>query len=278
MVGPYFSFNGILTPVERGVVPLDDIDYAYGYGIYETLKVRHGLVYFPDLHEDRLRHSAKIIGFAIPGEIGIVGRWVAMLADANRITDCNIKILAVGRAEGTCDVYIICLNPLFPDRVLYKSGAALITYQGERHFPQAKSLSMLVSTIAYRAAVSKGAYDALLVRRDGAVTEGTRTNFFAVRGPEIVTAPFDTVLEGVTKLTLMRLLKGKGIPVNERMIEKIELDSYDGFFLTSTSSKVIPVTMIDDIKKPVLPLIRRVMELYDEFLKEYALLRQEHRL
>ena len=50
MIGDYYTFNGDLRPAAEAVVPIDDIAFAYGYGVYETLKLRKGVVFFPDRH------------------------------------------------------------------------------------------------------------------------------------------------------------------------------------------------------------------------------------
>ncbi|TVR05239.1 MAG: hypothetical protein EA403_03285, partial [Spirochaetaceae bacterium] len=62
MIGPYCSINGHLVPTADATISVDDVNFQYGYGVYETLKVRDGVLFFPNLHEQRLFHSADIIG------------------------------------------------------------------------------------------------------------------------------------------------------------------------------------------------------------------------
>ncbi len=274
MIGPYCSRNGTLLPLAEATVPIDDVNLQYGYGVYETMKVRKGVLYFPEMHEQRLFHSAQVIGLGHLLQPGDVSRWTGELIAANRISDANIKQLLIGsptedRPE-LSTLYIMALNPLFPDRKLYQRGAALIIVEAERQFPQAKSLNMLASTIAYRKARAAGAYDALLLNRHGNVTEGTRTNFYVTDGQTIRTTPHSQVLAGVTRTTVNQVIDNLGVPLLEEPVAQRELAHVAGCFVTSTSSKVMPVSRIGDLEFEIPELVRRLMKAYDAFLKQYA--------
>jgi len=271
MTGPFFSLNGKLSPLAEATVPWDDLAFAYGFGVYETLKVRHGLVYFPEMHEERLWHSARTIGLEHPFHPGDFGGYINALVEANTLADANLKALLVGGPKvADARLVIIALNPLFPDRKDYKHGATAITWDGERVYPQAKTLNMLVSYLAYRKAQKQGAYDALLVNRVGEITEGTRTNFFVVEGDSLVTAPAEQVLEGVTQLTVRQVVKQLGIPLVERPLPLSERGRWEGAFLTSTSTKIMPLRRIDDAPIPLNPLIDSLRVAYDHWLDAYA--------
>ena len=162
------------------------------------------------------------------------------------------------------------LAPLFPDRKNYKHGGTAITWPGERVYPQAKSLNMLVSYRAYREARTHDAYDALLVNRRGEITEGTRTNFFVTDGVSLACAPADQVLEGVTQLTVRRVIRDLGIFLEERPLIAAEVDRWQGAFLTSTSTKILPLRRIDGTEIPLSPLVDRLRLAYDVWLDDYA--------
>lgn len=274
MVGPYVSFNGRLIDRNEAVVPIDDINFAYGYGVYETMKLRKGLVYFPARHEERLFHSAEIIELEHRWERGDIQRYVSELVEANGEENANVKVLLIGGhgpdPAATARLYIMTLSPLFPDRKLYRDGAAVITYPGERHFPQSKSLSMTMSSLAFKHAAAAGAYDALLVDRDGYITEGTRTNLYYTDGRALFTPPARRVLSGVTKLTLEEQLHRSGVSLVERELHTDEIGTWSSFFLTSTSSKVMPLSRIDDSTFEIGSLVQQVMELYDGYLERWA--------
>jgi branched-subunit amino acid aminotransferase/4-amino-4-deoxychorismate lyase len=271
MTGPWCSLNGGLIPAAEAAIRVDDIDFTYGYGVYETLKVRKRILYFAELHAQRLLYSASVIGLAHDFTAENIAQWVRNLVRANQSADANIKILFVGGASAEkARLYIMSLNPLFPDRKLYRDGGTAVVYRGERVYPQAKTLNMLVSTLAFRQARAALAYDALLCTQGGLLTEGTRTNLFFTDGAEVFTPPADTALEGLTKLTLAKALKEEGVRLSERPLPEAELSRWAGYFLTSTSTKVLPLSRIGELSFEIPGLTRRIMKLYDAWLDRYA--------
>ena len=58
----FFSRNYEILPMEEAVIPLASVEYSYGFGVYENLKVRNAITYFLNEHMDRLDVSARIIG------------------------------------------------------------------------------------------------------------------------------------------------------------------------------------------------------------------------
>ncbi len=293
MIGPYFIHNGQLRPVEEAVTSIEDVNLIYGFGVYETLKIRRRVLYFPERHEHRLYESAQIIDLEHPFAEGEIVEAVRRLGAANRAENANVKILLIGGSlnAGGADARldIMLLAPLFPDRRLYKRGATAITVEAERHYPASKSLSMTVSTMAFRDAQRANAYDALLVNRHGQVTEGTRTNLYLIAEGSVVTPPTSQCLDGVTRETLIDVLREMAVPVVERPIRREELlrvgaataagagtpggaasDDSFGIFLSSTSTKVLPLSRIDATPVPIPGLFVSIADRYNRYLRSYA--------
>jgi branched-chain amino acid aminotransferase len=276
MTYQYFSRNGTILPIEEAVVPLGSVEYSYGFGVYETIRVSRGAPYFLEQHAGRLLNSACIITLPHNFSAEFVQTAVRDLVEKTGAETCNLKILLVGgQAAETADLYLLCLNPLFPDRKLYARGAAAITHRYEREFPQAKTLNMLSSYLAYRQARAAGAYDALLVNRQDRVTEGTRTNFFAVKDRTIISPPAADILPGVMREAVLSIARQNGFKTTEQAIELATIPDYDGAFLTSTSSKIMPLRSIDDHMWQTIPnTTRELMAALDQLLdnppKEHA--------
>jgi branched-subunit amino acid aminotransferase/4-amino-4-deoxychorismate lyase len=263
----FFSHNGKILPISGAVVPLTSVEYSYGFGVYETLRVSKRKVLYVAAHVERLMKSAKIIGLEHNFTSGSVNQAINELVEKNKIESCNIKLLLIGSQDSaSANLYILCLNPLFPDRKLYSTGAKCITQKYERPFPHAKTLNMLQSYLAYRAAKQSGAYDALAVNQAGCITEGTRTNFFAIKDKQIISPPEKDILLGVTREHALEAAKQNGFDIVERDIMLSSLNDYDGFFLTSTSSKIMPISTIDDQTFEIPDNLRELMSVYDQFL------------
>jgi len=286
MIGSHIVKNGQVAEAGDAVVPLDDTDVTYGYGCYETLKVRDGVLYFPEFHEARLLNSAAILGIVTDLKPGALVRSLGVLIDDNHIRECNIKVMMIGREGRSADWYAFMLPALVAPETAYTEGASCLLFKGERHFPQAKSLSMLLSTVAYREAARQGCWDALLVNGRGQITEGTRTNVFYARCGEssaIYTPPAIDVLDGITRRTLIIALDEAGIRTVERPLELADaLSGEYSLAVTSTSSRVIPVAAltIAGSVAPGLPTqpvrlapskeIERARTLYDDYLARWA--------
>jgi branched-subunit amino acid aminotransferase/4-amino-4-deoxychorismate lyase len=274
----YFSHDGTILPIEQAVIPLSSVEYSYGFGVYETVRRSKGTTHFLAEHCVRLLNSAKIIDLAHNFSADFVARSVQELVVQNNTETCNLKILLIGSTTPeTASLYIICLNPLFPDRKLYSQGATAITYACERAFPQAKTLNMLPSYLAYRRAKQAGAYDALLVNRHMQITEGTRTNLFALRDRTIISPPAGDILLGVTRDHVLKVALENNFEILEQPITLTDLDgfgnsagalAYDNFFLTSTSAKIMPLRSIDNhMTGPLSAPLQELMQAFNHFLE-----------
>ncbi len=263
-----FSKNGEILPIAESNVPLASIEYAYGFGVYETLRVKNGKPVFLSDHIDRLRISADIIGLEHPFSVEDLKKFVIDLVAKVETQTYNLKILLIGapEVEEAC-LYILCSNPLFLDKKLYRDGVEVITTNFERPYPHAKSLNMLQSYMAYREAKQKNAYDALLVNRVGNITEGTRTNFFAIKDKVIYSAPEEEILLGVTRKNILDIALKNGYQVKSTNIKPEDLNTYDGAFLTSTSTKIVPIKKVDNFEFGSFPeSLTELMNLFDNFL------------
>jgi branched-chain amino acid aminotransferase len=263
---PYQSVNGTLVPSTEATLHIDNIALLYGFGVYETLRVKNGVAYFLTQHEERLFHSAQIIGLQHSLSSTAFHAAVQKLIKATPEEVYNMKIMFIGgKTADDATLYMFPTAPLFPDRKLYRDGARALTVPFERFYPQAKTLSMLPSYLAYRRAVEQDCYDALAVNRDGCVTEGTRTNFFVMNDRTIISPPVENILEGVTRTIVLDIAQHNGFSVEERALPLNELAQYESAFLTSTSTKIMPLAQIDERSFSLSPTLRELMQLYDTF-------------
>lgn len=264
--------RGELTGFDSATVHTSNIHYTYGFGVYESLRVHNGIAYFADEHLERLIHSAHVIQLTHTYTLKSLQKILQTLIENTDAEAYNIKILLIGgNTPEDAQLFMLPLTPKFPDRKWYRDGVTTITQHYERPFPQAKTLSMLRSYLAYSAAREAGCYDALAVNSDGYITEGTRTNFFAISAKTIYSAPKDHILDGVTRRHVLALAQEHGYTLEEKLITPAELPEYDGAFLTSTSSKVLPIAQVDDFIFPhIHEPIRELNTLFSAYIGEIA--------
>lgn len=271
--GPSMTFdlcckNGEIVPMSAATMPVTSIEVAYGFGVYEHVRVVRRLPFFLREHLERLWHSAHIIGLRHRFNTTDVTAWMQTLIARCAADAFNVKILLYGGHDDDATLFVIPLAPRFVDRSLEKKGASVITVDYERLLPQAKTLSMLGSYLAYRQAREAGAYDALLVDRRGCVTEGTRTNLLAFRGRTILTAPHEHILQGVTLTHVLAVAKHHGFAVEEADLRPTDLVVCDGVCLTSTSTKVLPLSQINDDIIAIPDALRELAEHFRHYLSD----------
>ncbi|MBI2990102.1 MAG: aminotransferase class IV family protein [Candidatus Magasanikbacteria bacterium] len=274
MLGTHFSCNGILSKTDKAFINLDDIEFSYGFGVYENIRLRNDKLYFPDKHAERLIDSAKIIKLKHGFTKKNVEQWIKDLIKKNKIPTANIKILLIGDKDpDKARLYIILLAPSYPDKKIYKQGVAVSSRVYERFLPQAKTLNMLPSYLFFREAREKKAYDMLLADSKGCLLEGTRSNIFLIKDKILYTPPLDKVLNGVTRQTVIDCAKQNGYKIKEQNIKLNKIFDFEGAFLTNTSGKIVPIRTIDQKSfSSITPEIQNLIRLYDQYLRKQFLI------
>lgn len=263
----YVIHNGIPKTIAEAYIPVDNIEWTYGFGVYENLKVRNGKLYFLDSHLDRLFESARLIGLEHNFNKGEVKKWIEELKEKNGAENANIKILLIGGKES--NLYIITLAPKFLDKKAYTQGVHTITREYERFLPQAKTLNMLPSYLFFKAAQKANAHDCLLIDNPGRIREGTRSNFFAIKDKKLFTAPLELVLNGVTRQQVITCARKNGYRLTEEAVLLQNISNYDGAFLTHTSGNIVPIRSIDDFSfAEVCATVRELIKHYEAYLQE----------
>jgi branched-subunit amino acid aminotransferase/4-amino-4-deoxychorismate lyase len=242
-------FNGKIIEENEAKISIADKGYFFDFAVYSSVKVIQGKIFFFEYHIARLFESARMIDLKHNLKSDEVAKWLEKLVEAEKIKDSLLRIILIGDPDdkGEEKLFIFPIGGLtfYPDK-FYKQGAKVITFCGERRIPKSKTKNLLMSFIAYREAKKQDALDALLIDSKGNIREGTRSNFFAIKGQTIFTPPADNVLEGVTKKIILEVAKND-FEIKEAEILLKDVRNYDEIFISSTSMNVMPIKQIDDI-------------------------------
>jgi branched-chain amino acid aminotransferase len=117
------------------------------------------------------------------------------------------------------------------------------------------------------AAEAKGCSDAMMLDYRGYVAEATGANIFFVKDGEVHTPKPDCILNGITRQTVIGMLRDMQIKVHERHIMPDELASFEQCWLTGTAAEVTPVGQIGDYNFVVGDLTQRVAANYEQLVR-----------
>ena len=127
------------------------------------------------------------------------------------------------------------------------------------------------SILAKREAKLAGYDEAVLMDVHGYVSEGSGENLFIVKKGKLFTPPLSaSILEGITRDTVLTLARDEGIPVSEEMITRDQLYLADEAFFTGTAAEVTPIREVDNRKigeGAVGPVTKRLQQRYFDLVK-----------
>ena len=103
-------------------------------------------------------------------------------------------------------------------------------------------------TLSKSFAEENGYNEALMLDYRGYVAEATSSNIFFIKENEIHTPIPDCFLNGITRQTVIEMLRNDGLTVEEKYIQPNEISKYEEAFLTGTAAEITPIQSIDDIK------------------------------
>jgi branched-chain amino acid aminotransferase len=133
---------------------------------------------------------------------------------------------------------------------------------------QAKAAGLyMIATMSKHAAEAKGCSDAMMMDYRGYVAEATGANIFFVKDGEVHTPLADAFLNGLTRQTVIGMLRDKQIKVHERHIMPEELESFEQCWLTGTAAEVTPVGEIGPYSFEVGALVQEIAADYEKLVR-----------
>ena len=243
-----------------------------GKSLYEVIRIEEGVPLFVEKNLKRLENSAKITNLILPISKEEIRKKINKLIQVNEVKIGNIKIV-FNFFKDKCNFYAYFLKHNYPTKEQYANGVDTIFFHGERRNPNAK----IVNT-EFRASIEakmkeNNAYEALLIDRNGNITEGSRSNIFMVRDKTVYTAPLKDVLPGTTRDSIIEVVLKCGYEFKEKRINYKDITKIDGMFISGTLSKVLPIRKIESIQmnSSKNAVIRNIMAEYDKMIKEYII-------
>ncbi|MEE8506962.1 MAG: D-amino-acid transaminase [Kiloniellales bacterium] len=254
----YAYVNGRYLPHGQAAVHIDDRGYQFADGVYEVVPVFGGILVDEGQHLDRLERSLGELKIAMPMDRRALILVARELSRRNGLTN-GFLYMQITRGVAPRDhkfparaepALVMTTRQMKPhsEQVL-SEGLKVVTVPDIRWARcDIKSTSLLPNVLAKQEAVEAGAYEAWQVDSGGYVTEGSSTNAWIVTtdGKVVTRDASHAILNGITRLSLIELIREDGLELEERAFTVDEAKAAKEAFLTSSTSFVLPVTRIDD--------------------------------
>ena len=255
----------------------------YASSVFEGERAYGGKIFKSRAHSERLLASGKLIDFEIPYSVDDIEAAKEAALQANGLSDAYVRAFA-WRGAGPDMGVASSRNPVRMAVAVWSwgnyygdakmKGAKLDIAKWRRPDPatapsQAKAAGLyMIATMSKHAAEAKGCSDAMMFDYRGYVAEATGANIFFVKDGEVHTPTADAFLNGITRQTVIEILKEKGIRVIERHIMPEELEGFEQCWLTGTAAEVTPVGQIGDYHFDVGALTRDIAESYEILVRQ----------
>lgn len=274
--------NGDIMPATDAKISVFDHGLLYGDGVFEGIRFYQRRPFRLADHLDRLWHSAAALNLDIPYHRAELTAACEQLANRLPQPEGYLRLVvtrgigALGIDPRSCErpaVFIIADQLAVTDSRAAHEGARLITASvrqkpADTLDPKVKSLNYLTNILARIEANAAGADEALLLNRQGRVTEGSVSNLFAVHQGTLLTPPVqEGILAGITRQTVLEIASELGIENSETPLTLYDLYSADECFMTGTGAELVPIASIDGRSLPLIggPIFHAIQKAFREW-------------
>ena len=255
----------------------------YGSSVFEGERAYGGKIFESRKHSERLVRSGELIDVPVPYTVDEIEAAKEETLRASGLSDAYVRAVA-WRGSGNDMGVASASNPVRMAIAVWAwgayygaakmKGAKLDISEWRRPDPatipcHAKAAGLyMICTMSKHKAEARGCSDALMWDYRGYVAEATGANVFFVKNGEVHTPTPDCFLNGITRQTVIGMLRDRQVPVVERHIMPDELEGFEQCWLTGTAAEVTPVGQIGDYNFEVGHLTRTIAEDYEKLVRQ----------
>ena len=276
-------YNGDLVEWQDAKLHVISHGLHYASLVFEGERAYNGKIFKSKDHTNRLFNSAKILDFEIPWSLEKIEDTKLELLETMKLSNSYVRafawrgseMIAVSAQHTKIHTAIAVWEwPSYFDPETKMKGIKLDISNWRRPPANcapvhAKAAGLyMICTLAKHEAEKKGFDDTLMLSHDGLIAEATGANiFFRMSDGNIHTPLPKTFLNGITRTTIIDLLKAKDLDVIERDIELEELKNVTECFLTGTAAEVTPVGKIAEFEFKPGNLCKEILGSYSELVR-----------
>jgi len=258
--------NGSLIKWDDSNVHILSHTLHYGTGVFEGVRAYNtdngGAIFRLQDHTARLFDAASKLNIQIPLTADELNKAQIDVLKANNLNEAYIRpivylgneSLGIRATDLSVNVAVAAWEwPSYMSPEKKELGLSIIKSSHEQYSNSLHACYKIIgtyinSTMALHEALSKGADEALLLDKNGNISEGSGENIFIVKNGEIYTPKTDYCLNGLTRQSIIQIAKDQNIKVIETNLKYEDLINADEAFFTGTAVEVTPITSIDSNK------------------------------
>lgn len=258
--------DGKLVPWERATIHVSTHGFLYGTAVFEGVRAywceesRRLSVFELDAHSKRLERNAKLMGFSKTPDWSTLREWQLYALACNDFSSDVYLRPVIYYGEGGIGIFpktqsqktfimAVPMGSYFGKDALGVKVSSWTRIPGSVIPPMAKVNGGYVNSyLAAKEARDAGFDDAIMLNSRGYVSEGSGANVFLVKNGELLTPGYSSdILDGVTRLHVLRLANDLGIQVHARTIARGELYTADEMFFCGTGVEISPIGRVDHV-------------------------------
>ena len=283
----YIWKNGSYEKWDESSVHILSHTVHYGTGVFEGVRAyeteKGAAIFRLEDHTKRLFEAAKKINIEIPysqDELNRVQKDIFIKNDLNEgylrpIVFMGSESLGLRATDLSVNVAVAAWEwPSYMSPESKKNGISIIKSPFEQYSNPIHSGYKIIgtyinSTMALHDAISKGADEALLLDKNGYISEGSGENIFSIKENILSTPKIDHCLNGITRQSVIKIALDLGLKVEEKDITYEELIQSDEVFFSGTAVEITPISKIDDViigSGSIGPVTEKLQNLYSDIV------------
>jgi branched-chain amino acid aminotransferase len=279
----YIWLDGNMVPWRDANIHVLTHALHYASSVFEGERAYNGKIFKSQEHSKRLIASGKMLDMPIPYSVKEIEDAKYKALKTSGLSDAYVRVVC-WRGSGKDMGVASAANPVRMAVAVWEwgayygdakmKGAKLDISKWKRPSPEtipchAKASGLyMICTMSKHDAEAKGCSDSMMYDHRGYVAEATGANIFFVKNDEVHTPLADTFLNGITRQTVIDLLKARNIVVHERHILPDELAKFEQCWLTGTAAEVTPVGQIGPHKYTVGSVVKEIAEEYESLVRK----------
>ena len=260
----FIWLNGNFHPFNDTNIHLLSNTLHYGMGVFEGVRAYEtndgGAIFRLIDHTERLFSAASKINISIPYSANDLCQAQIDTMSKNNLREGYIRPIVFLGSESmglrsqdslSVNVAIACWEwPSYMDPGAKKNGISVIKSPFQQYDNPLYSNNKIIGTyvnsiMAVNDAISKGAEEAILLDKNGYISEGSGENLFIVKNSTLITPTTDYCLNGITRQSVISIAKNLNYSVEERNLTFDELLDADEAFYSGTAVEITPITSVD---------------------------------